>query len=70
MLDMKGKELSMGEDISYKVEVQQTKEVQTFSCISEVEKWISEARKTLSLFGGNPSFKVWKITVREIPFSS
>jgi hypothetical protein len=50
----------------YIVTVQETEETKTFATLTEVREWAEEVRKTLGVWGGDPTFRCVKRTEEEV----
>lgn len=50
----------------YEVTVNETKETKTMTTLEEVREWCEQVRKTLGVWGGDPTFRCVKRTEEEV----
>ena len=50
----------------YEVTVNETKETKTFATPAEARDWIEQVRKTLGVWGGEPTFRFVKRTEEDV----
>jgi hypothetical protein len=49
-------------ETEYEITVKETQETKTFPTLEEVRKWTAQVRKTLGIWGGDPTFECVKHT--------
>ena len=57
---------SGGMKTEYEVTVNETKETKTFGTLAEVREWTEQVRKTLGVWGSEPTFRCVKRTEQEV----